>query len=170
MEILKLIAERENAEEFKPSLPDRDQLTRIMDAGRLAPSAKNRQPWRFIAVTDEAVKADLKDSCYGDERVVSASAVILLCTTNLDYKMPNGQVSYPMDLSFAASFMILQAEHEGLASAVLSTYQEDGLKEIISIPYSMRVPLMVLVGEKNNEKKSPKKRLDPPRVFSFDHW
>ena len=170
MEISKLIRDRKTAESFKPSVPDRGKLVRVLDAGRLAPSAKNRQPWRFIAITDPSLKSSLKESCYGDDRIETSSAVILLCTTNIDYRMPNGQLSYPMDISFAASYMMLQAEAEGLASALLSTYQEDLLKERISIPYSMRVPLILLVGERGEDERSPKRRLDQPRVFSFDHW
>ena len=83
--------------------------------------------------------------------------------------MPNGELSYPVDLSFAISFMMLQAEHEGLGSSVITTYREDEIKKILTIPYSMKVLMMLLIGktEKNGDREI---RLPMDRVVSFDHW
>nr|MDA3850072.1 nitroreductase family protein [Spirochaetaceae bacterium] len=142
----------------------------ILNAGRQAPSAKNRQAWRFISLQNEEMKKNIQAYCYHDERVSNAAAVILLCTTNIDYKMPNGQLSYPMDLAFAASYMTLQAQYEGWDSAILSTYQEEGIQQILSIPYSMRIPLILLLGKNPSKGNSVKKRFDKKRIISYDHW
>jgi len=169
MDILDLIKDRRTAKQFDSSIVDKESLKRILEAGRLAPSAKNRQPWRFIAIIDASVKEKLRYLCYEDDRIANAWTVIVFCTTNIDYKMPNGQLSYPMDISFAASSMLMQAQYEGLGSALLTTYQEDGIKDLLSVPYSMRVPLLLMVGKevKNGEVQV---RLESKRVISFDHW
>lgn len=169
MDILKILKERRSAKSFKPGDIKKDTLDRILDAGRLAPSAKNRQPWRFIAVTDSKVKDSLLDSCYGDERVGQAGAIIAICTTNTDYKMPNGQHAYPIDLSFAVSYMMLQTHHEGLASTVLTTYDEESIKQEFSVPFKMRVVMLLLVGEGENST-GVANRLPANRVISYNHW
>ena len=50
--------------------------------------------------------------------------IIAVCSTNIEYKMPNGQLSYPIDLSIAATFMMLQAVHEGLGACMVTTFRE----------------------------------------------
>ena len=55
MELFEVIQNRRSIRRFKPTpVPDED-VTRILDAGRLAPSANNTQPWSFIVIKDRAV-------------------------------------------------------------------------------------------------------------------
>jgi nitroreductase len=169
MEIMPEILNGTNARTFIPGSISEDCLNRILEAGRIAPSAKNRQPWRFIAVTKETLKETLSEHCYGDERLINCGAAILCCTTNIDYTMPNGQLAYPMDISFAASQMMFQARHEGLGAAIITTYQEPEIRSMFSVPYSMRVVAIVVVGQ-SQEKKNPYNRHDKKRVISFNHW
>lgn len=169
MDIMPEILNGINARSFIPRELDKESLERILEAGRLAPSAKNRQPWRFIAVVKDSIKEKLSEYCYGDERITQAGAVILCCTTNIDYKMPNGQLSYPMDISFAASHMMFQARHEGLGTALITTYQEPDIRSIFSVPYSMRVVTLLLVGHTEDKKNLPN-RHEKSRVISYNHW
>ena len=59
---------------------DRADLDRIFESVRLAPSAFNVQPWRFVVVTDPALKAKLSAAANGQRQVASAPAVIVLYT------------------------------------------------------------------------------------------
>ncbi len=169
MEILDVIRSRSTAKSFTAGPIDLQAVDRILEAGRLSPSAKNRQTWRFIAVCREDLKKNLSESCYGDQRLLDAGCVIALCTTNIQYTMPNGQLSYPLDMAFAASFMMLQAEHEGLGSALLATYDERSVKDLLTVPHAMRVVMLLAVGN-SSEKQEYKDRLPKERVISYDHW
>ena len=169
MDVLPEILARRSCRSFKDREVERSKLDRILKAGQLAPSAKNRQEWRFIAAVKPALRKKIQDAAFGQEWVGRAPAIIALCTTNVDYRMPNGQLSFPVDLAFAASFMILQATREELGSCVVTTYDEQEMKEVLNIPYAMKVVLLILVGypEKLPEQ-SPRKALK--RVSSYDHW
>ncbi len=169
MEVMREILQGTNVRKFIPEPIDQEVLDRILEAGRWAPSAKNRQPWRFIVIRKPALREQLRDFCYGDERVTDAGAVIICCTTNIDYKMPNGQLSYPMDISMAASHIMFQARHEGLGAAIVTTYQEPEIRSLLTVPYSMRVVAVVMVGQSDDERK-PYNRLDEKRIISYDHW
>ena len=169
MEILAEIRERRTARSFDGSPVDAQALERILEAGRLAPSAKNRQAWRFVAIIRPDLRSSLRDSCYGDSRLDEAGCVIAACTTNIHYTMPNGQPSYPMDLAFAVSHMMIQAEHEGLGSAILGTYDERAVKDLLTVPYAMRVALLLAVGGKV-EDSTYAQRLPKDRIISYDHW
>ena len=83
--------------------------------------------------------------------------------------MPNGELSYPVDLAIAASFMMLQAEHEKLGTCLTTTFDQEEVKHILSIPYSMRVVLILAVGH-SEDKPEPTRRFNFGRVASYEHW
>ena len=169
MELLSEIQNRQTVRTFLSDPIEERSLDRILEAGRLAPSAKNRQPWRFIVMQDRDLKEKMKDAAYGDERFCQAPVAIAACTTNIGYRMPNGELSYPIDLSFAVSYMMLQAEHEKFGSALVTTYQEDKVKDLLTIPYSMKVVLILLVG-RHEKGDGLRERLPKNRVVAYDHW
>jgi len=146
-----------------------DIVERILEAGVRAPSAKNRQPWRFIACTEQEVKSKITDASYGQDHVGSAPVIIAACTTNVEYKMPNGQNSYPIDISMAVAFMMIQARAEKLGACVVTTYNEAEIKDILSVPYSMRVVMLLLLGYPDENPILTKRKLKS-RVISHEHW
>lgn len=167
--ILKEIAERRSAESYTSKTIERDIIKRILEAGRLAPSAKNRQAWRFIAIDNKELLEEVARSAYLDPILSEAPVVIAVCTTNIQYKMPNNLLSYPVDLSFATAFMMLQAQKEGLSSRVITTYDVEEIKVVLNIPYSMEVAMLLTLGYSEDEKK-PIDKKDLETVSSFNHW
>ena len=144
-------------------------VERILQAGRLAPSAKNRQEWRFIVVSRADTKEKLTSASFGAEQIETASVVIAVCTTNVDYRMPNGQLSFPVDLSIAASFMMLQATHEGLGSCAMTTFDEQEVQDLLSIPHAMRVVVMLALGY--TDQQLPAQTRKPlSDIVAYNHW
>jgi len=169
MGLLPEIKNRFSVRHFKNVPLDPEKLSRILEAGRLAPSAKNRQPWRFLVVDDPAIKSKISSAAYGQQHVLDAGAVIVACSTNIEYIMPNGQPSYPIDITFAVSFMMLQAEREGYGSCIVTMFNESSVHDILTLPYSMRVVMMLAVGEKD-EEPTHTDRKSTSQVISFNHW
>ncbi|MDC7127206.1 MAG: nitroreductase family protein [Spirochaetales bacterium] len=156
---------------FKEEPVDDNIINSILEAGRRAPSAKNRQPWRFVYIKDQGVKDRLQAAAYGQEHIGEASFVVAIGTTNVDYKMPNGQLSYPIDLSFAASFMIMQATSTGVGSCVVTTYNEAEVNEILTVPYKMRIVMLISFGYPKDEQ--PERLLERKplnTITSQKHW
>jgi nitroreductase len=170
MGLLPEIEKRNSVRAYTADAVDRETLERVLDAGRRAPSAKNRQSWRFIMITDHSLRARMQDAAFGQEYVGKAPAIVALCTTNVEYKMPNGQLSYPVDLAIAGSFMLLQAEHEGLGSCMVTTFREEEVKSALTVPYSMRVVLMMTLGWPADSNAERTTRLPVDRVVSWEHW
>lgn len=169
MDILEALRKRNTARSFNGEPVKPEILERILDSGRLAPSAKNRQAWRFIAVTQQESKNALKNACFGDDRVSAAACIVAACTTNIIYTMPNGQLSYPLDLAFAVSYMTIQATYEGIASAILGTYNEADVKAILTAPYSMKIVLLLALGH-SDDKTLHKDRLPKDRIITYESW
>ncbi len=169
MALLQQIEKRKSIKQFAETPVDKEKLNTILEAGRRAPSAKNRQPWRFIVVDDETIQTRIESAAFGQEHVGQAPIIIACCTTNIDYRMPNGLMSYPIDIACAVSFMMIQAETEELGSCIVTTFDEQEIKEILNVPYSMRVVMLLLVGHPaDTSLQTQRKPLK--RIVSKNHW
>ena len=80
LDVAESAAARRSVRAFKQEAVPQDDLDRIFEIVRLAPSAFNAQPWRFIVVTEPAVRAQLGAAAYGQKQVTGAPAVIVLYT------------------------------------------------------------------------------------------
>lgn len=169
MELLQHIKNRASTRNFREDPVDDEVLRRVLEAGRLAPSAKNRQPWRFVVIRDRGVRQRIQNAAFGQAHVGQAPVIVAACTTNVDYRMPNGQLSYPIDISFAVSSMIIQAQAEEVGSCVITTFDEREVKEILTIPYLMKIVMLLLIGYPA-EKPLPAEKKAFNQVISFDHW
>jgi nitroreductase len=144
-------------------------VERLVEAARRAPSAKNRQPWRLVIARREDVRARLAEAAFGQDPAREARAVAAFCTTNVDYRMPNGHHAYPIDIGIASGFLMIQARAEGLGVHPMSTYDEQEVKEILTVPHSMRVVLLVLLGWPA-EQPLLKERRSLDQIVSYAHW
>jgi len=169
MELLPDIAGRQSIKKFDEKPLEKEQLNRILEAGRRAPSAKNRQPWRFIVIDKPSLQEKIQTASFGQEWVGQAPIIIAACSTNVDYRMPNGQHAHPIDISIAVSFMMLQAEHEGLGSSIITTFDEQEVKELLTVPYSMKVLMLLLLGH-TAERPFPETRKPLQRIIGYNHW
>ncbi len=167
--LLAEIAARKSIRSYLSTPVPEDVVERILDAGRWAPSAKNRQAWRFIAIQDAGLRAKIEDAAFGQEHVGQAPLILALCTTNVEYKMPNGIASHPVDLGIAGAFMVLQAVHEGLGTCIVTTFREQEIRSLLTVPYSMQIIMLITVGYPAEEPDLTD-RLPLSRVTSKDHW
>jgi nitroreductase len=169
MEVLPEILQRRSVRSFTSRPVEKDQIERILEAGRLAPSAKNRQEWRFVVIQKKETRQRIMEAAFNQEYVGQAPVIIAVCTTNIDYRMPNGQPAYPIDLAIASSHIMLQAVHEGLGTCCITTFDEEEVCEILTVPFSMRVVLLVLVGHPDGAPEpTPRKTLK--QITGKDHW
>lgn len=170
MDLAPVIQQRFTAHAFLPDAVAPEALERILEAGRRAPSAKNRQPWRFVVIQQEERRKQIQDAAYNEPWVGQAPVIIAVCSTNIDYRMPNGQLAYPIDLSFAAAYMELQATHEGLGCCINTTFQEDDVRDLLTVPYSMRVVMLLIIGHVSSTRSGEPNRLPKGRIVSYEHW
>ncbi len=169
MEVLKEISGWVSISDFLPEEVPGEAIDRIISAARRAPSAKNRQPWRLVVVKNPGVRAKIHEAAYLQEHVGKAPVIIAACTTNIDYRMPNGQLAYPIDIGIAVSFMMIQSRAEDLGAHVVTTFDEEQVKEILTVPYQMRIVALMLLGYPASAPLQPERRpLD--QLVAFDHW
>lgn len=164
MEVFNVIKNRRTIRRYKVGVEvDEDKVLRIMEAGRLAPSAGNRQPWSFIVVKDSDMKKKLVDACRGQGFVADASFVIVVLGD------PNISRWYKQDPFIAASFMTLEAYEEGLGVCWIGAFDEDKVKDVLGIPKEQSVIIILTVGVPD-ETPPPRPRKPLEELFYLDRY
>ncbi len=149
MEVFEAMSERKSIRAYKANEVEEEKLTRVLEAARLAPSASNRQEWKFIVVKNEATRKKLAAATYGQRFVGEAPLIIIACATESKAIMTCGQPAHTVDLSIACTHLILEAWEQGLGTCWLGTFNETEVKEILAIPDPVRVVTMTPLGYPN---------------------
>jgi nitroreductase len=121
-------------------------LRRVLEAGRLAPSAGNRQDWKFIVVKDPETRSKLAIAAKSQMFLEQAPLVIVGCAVEPTYVMMCGQSAGVLDVSIALSFMMLEATEQGLGTCWLGAFDEAAVKNILDVPDTVRVIAMTPLG------------------------
>jgi len=135
MEFNDLIRSRESIRNYDPERPVPEAtIERILDAGRLAPSACNYQPWKFKVISSHAMLEKVR-ACY--DRSWFKEAPHILAVTGLKDKAWNrsydGYNSVETDVAIAMTHIILAAENEGVGTCWVAAYNPVLLKEALSL-------------------------------------
>ena len=161
MDVFEAISKRRSIRKYKDTEVEDEKLQDILEAARIAPSAANRQEWKFIVVKDKESREKLVEAAHGQQFVAEAPVTIVACSTESERVMPCGQHAYTVDLSIAVSFMILEATELGLGTCWLGAYDEEKVRNILQIPERIRVPAMFTLGYADeNPHARPRKHLD----------
>ena len=161
MNILEAINKRRSIRAYLNTPIEDDKLNKVLEAGRLAPSANNRQMVKYIVVTDEAVKMKLASAAKNQRFIASAPVILVACGTEPDRIMTCGQYAYTIDVSISLSYMMLEAAELNLGTCWLGAFDEGEVKKILSIPEPIRVVAMTPLGYPDEDpKQRPRKSME----------
>ena len=146
MNVRQAIQERRSIRAYREEEIEPGKLARVLEAARLAPSANNRQEWKFIVVRDLECRRKLAAAASNQTFVGQAPLVIVACATESESVMKCGQPRYTVDVSIAVAFMMLQAQEEGLGTCWIGAFDEKAVKQILEIPAVIRVVAMTPLG------------------------
>jgi nitroreductase len=169
MDVFEAISQRRSIRNYKTTAVEDEKLEKILEAARIAPSAANRQEWKFIVVKDQETRDKLVEAANGQKFVGQAPATIVGCSTESERLMPCGQLAYTVDLSIAVSFMILEATELGLGTCWLGAYDEEAVKKVLDIPDEIRVPAMFTLGYAD-ENPDPRPRKELNEILCFEKY
>jgi nitroreductase len=169
MDVFSAIQGRRSIRKYSSKPIEEEKLNKILEAGRLAPSANNRQSWKFIVVRDPEKRDKLMEAAGGQAFVGEAPAVLIACGTEPDSIMTCGQHRYTVDLSIAMSFMVLEAYEQGIGTCWLGHFDEEEVKKILGIPKRVRVVAMTPLGYAD-EKPAARPRKSFDDVVCFDQY
>lgn len=144
MEFLELARSRYSERCFADTPLEEETLYKILEAGRIAPTACNNQPQRFYVLKSKAALAKAASLTY----IYNAPVVILVCYLDADaWHSPfDGFCSGDMDASIAASSMMFEAEDLGVHSIWLRGFDAEKVKEVFELPEGTMPSLMLALG------------------------
>lgn len=171
MSVLQLIKRRRSIRKYKPNQVERDKLERILEAGRLAPSAANRQPWHFIAVTDPEHVATLRAS-YAKPWEVTAPAILAVCIepSKSWVRKKDGEEFWKVDAAIALQNMVLCAAEEGLGTCWIASFDEEDARKVLGVPNDVRVVAMTPLGYPDEVKGEVTERKDLKEIVHYEKW
>ncbi|MBC7218788.1 MAG: nitroreductase family protein [Hadesarchaea archaeon] len=141
MEAFEAIRARRSVRSYLPKPVPEDKIKKILEAARLAPSAKNVQPWYFVVVTDAEKRKKIARSGRFAGFLKEAPVVIVGCG---DVK--SSPKWYMVDVSIAMQNMVIAATAEGLGTCWVGSFDEALVKEILKILEQYKVVALLAVG------------------------
>jgi len=168
MTVLDVIRKRYSCRAYQDRPVEREKLEQILEAARLAPSAKNLQDWRFVVVTDKETKRKLAQAANNQTFLQGAGAIIVACTVS-DEVMRCGQAVGPIDVAIALEHIALQATELGLASCWIGSFYPERVRPIVGIPENVAIIELMAVGYPADSRKEMN-RQPVEKVVCYEEW
>ena len=174
-----LVQNRQSDRAYLDKPVEKEKLDRILETARLAPSACNAQPWKFIVVTDPEKRSKVADAATSkmlsmNHFTKQAPVQLVLVEENANFTSSVGGWAqgkhYPhLDLGIVASHICLAAADEGLGSCMIGWCNEKKVREVLDIPKGKRVMLVILLGYAAQPLRE-KKRKKMEEVVSYNKY
>ncbi|MEG1500432.1 MAG: nitroreductase family protein [Clostridiales bacterium] len=181
MDILDLIGKRQSCRNYQDKPLSREQIMTCLEAARLAPSACNSQPWKFVVVDDQEKKAQLADCLYDplmkiNKFALKAPVFIVVVNEKRNFTSKFGEITKKQDYSsidigIAAENICLTATEMGLGSCIIGWFKEEKIKTLLQIPEARRVRLVIALGYPDeNDLLRKKSRYNLEEIVYFNQY
>jgi nitroreductase len=182
MDFSKLVLKRQSDRAYRENVAvDRALITQCIEAARLAPSACNSQPWRFVVVDEPNLRKQVAETtCSGVAAAFNRFAlqapvlVVVVMEKPSILSQIGGRVKdkdfYLMDIGIAAEHFCLQAAELGLGTCLLGWFNEKKLASLIGLPKGKRIGLVITLGYPTTELQREKKRKSLEQVVSYNSY
>jgi len=169
MDFYELITKRQSERQYDSRPIEKDKIMQCIEAARIAPSACNAQPWKFIVVDEQELKKQLAGAMAGtgmNKFAFDAPTIVAIVLEKPNAMSKIGSVlkgkEYTlMDIGIAAAHFCLQATDLGLGTCIIGWFDEKRVRNLLQIPKNKRIPLLLTVGYAANEiRKKQRKELN----------
>jgi nitroreductase len=151
------IAGRHSVRKYRPEAVPEAVLERILNAGRLAPSGHNRQPWRFVVVRDGNRRRALADAAAPHNNFIARAPVTLAFLGYLASEgapapeaRTRGTWTWDMyiryNVAIAAAYVTLAATAEGLGTCWINNYDEERVRVVLKVPEQYALVCLMTLG------------------------
>ena len=177
---LELAQARQSVRAYTDKPVEKEKILRCLEAARIAPSACNSQPWKFIVVDDPELKNTIADLT--NNRVLPLNHFTKQAPVHVVVVREKGNSTSKMgelirnktftliDVGIATEHFCLQAETEGLGTCILGWFNEKKVKKLLNIPKGKRAELIITVGYPATDEKREKKRKNLDDIYSYNSY
>jgi nitroreductase len=179
MKFSELVFNRQSTRAYKSDKIEQSKIISCIEAARIAPSACNSQPWKFIVVDDETLKNKIAQATSNkllplNHFTKQAPVHVVVInegsnfTATLGNKIKNRDFSL-IDIGIAVEHFCLQAHEEGLGTCILGWFDEKKVVELLEIPKNKRPELIITLGYSAEEYRE-KKRKNLEKIMSKNKY
>ncbi len=181
MALLDLLKARKSVRGFLDRPVEREKIMMCLEAARLAPSACNSQPWKFIVVDDKQLKNKLCKAAFGGIYSINSfckTAPVIVAVVSEKSKflariggMFRGTEYCLLDIGAAIEHFVLQAEDLGLGTCWIGWFNEAAVKSTLNIPQRKKIDMLIALGYYAKEKVRSKHGREPiDKIASFNSY
>jgi len=164
MSLVDLVLSRRSIRRYEQKDIPKDVLDRVLEAGRQAPSAMNRQPWHFVVLMDYGIKKKLSGGLFNRHIKDSAFTLVGCASTGIiDRKWST------VSTSIALQNMVIAAWAMGVGSCWIGDFKEEQVKQLLNIPDKWKVVALVSFGYPA-EKPKAKRRKPLEKIVGFNKF
>ncbi len=163
------ILNRYSVRKYKDKEIEEEKLYAILEAARLAPSARNRQNWVFVVIKDTHRREELSKICKNQRFVAQAPVTIAIVATDLEYVMSGGTTGSVVDAAIAGEHIALQAVKLGLGTCWIGAFYQEEMAKFLNLQKGHKVICLLTIGYPAD---NPKKRFLKPfdEVVKFESF
>lgn len=159
LSFLELAKKRRSVRKYIDQKIEKDILLQIAEAGRIAPSAVNFQPWQFVILDNEAAIQKLAES-YPRDWFKKAKAVIAICGDHsTSWTRKDGKDHCDIDAAIATDHMALAATDLGLGCCWVCAFDEEKCRDALELPEYLEPIVLLPLGYLADEA-APEKHLE----------
>ncbi|MBA7530584.1 5,6-dimethylbenzimidazole synthase [subsurface metagenome] len=181
MALLDLIRQRKSVRDFLDRPVEREKIMMCLEAARLAPSACNSQPWKFIVVDDRQLKNKLCRAAFSGIYSINsfckkAPVIVVIVSEKSKFLariggMFRGTKYYLIDIGIAVEHFVLQAEDLGLGTCWIGWFNEGAVKSILNVPQHKKIDILIALGYYDREKLGSEHGREPmDKIVSFNSY
>ena len=181
MPLLDLLKHRKSVRDFLDRPVEQEKIKTCLEAARLAPSACNSQPWKFIVVDDRQLKKKLSDAAFSGIYSINsfckkAPVIVVVISEKSKFLariggMFRGTKYYLIDIGVACEHFVLQAEELGLGTCWIGWFNEEAVKSILNIPKPKKIDILIALGYYDREKLGSEHGREPmDKITSFNSY
>ncbi|MDR1168760.1 MAG: nitroreductase family protein [Heliobacteriaceae bacterium] len=165
-DFLELCKVRQSCRNFADKPLEHEKVVKCIEAGRLAPSGCNAQPWSFVAVETPELAAQVAQACcqMGANAYAAGAKAFIVVLEERATLMPrissimDSQYFAKNDMGAAAVSICYAAADLGIGSLIIGLFDREKLAEILDIPYDKRFGCVIALGYQADETIRPKQR------------
>ncbi|MFQ6083813.1 MAG: nitroreductase family protein [Candidatus Aminicenantia bacterium] len=175
-----LIRNRRSIRKYIDKPVEREKILTCLESARLAPSAENVQPWRFIVIDDPQVRENFAKEAfsgiYFPSRFVARAPVIVIILARLDIianrigKQIQGTSYYLIDIGIAGEHIVLQAEELGLGACWIGWFNAWKVRKFFKIPRKYKIVALITLGYYEHRPRTEKKRKKLEEIVWFNQF
>jgi nitroreductase len=178
MPVNKLIAQRRSIRKYLDKPVEKEKILDCLEAARLAPSADNVQPWRFLVIDEpelkEAFTKEVFSGIYSVSKFAAKAPVLIVILARLDIianrigKQIQGVNFYLIDIGIAGEHIVLQAEELGLGTCWIGWFNPRKARKILDIPKKYKIVALLSMGYYQKKPVREKKRKSLEDIVWFN--